>query len=452
MKKLTFVLFSVILVIQVHSQMQPENAGFEQWESVGLNTPEPVDWSSIKTSDNSTLNGFAPYVWDQSADAHSGSYSVKLFNASVLTIVAAGTITNGRVHSDLNPNNGYVFTQTSDSHWNTPFSQKPDSVVVWAKFTPVSGDIAQLKAVLHTGTAKIPDAAQANWIALAQIDIPDQTSTWTRFSAPFNYFNGNTPEYILFVLSSGGTVAHVGSTAYFDDMELIYNPVELDLTVFMQGPYAGNNLMAPTLNPGFLPLNQPYSAAPWNYTGTENVAAIPNGEVVDWILVELRDAASAAAATSATAIAWQAGFLLSDGSVVGLDGSERLSFPVMINQNLFVVLRHRNHIGIMSANSVTETAGIHSYNFSDTGTKIYGSANGFVQLESGFPGLWGMAGGDGNADGTVDQADKNSFWSTIWVGTSGYLSGDYNLNGQFNNPDKNDIWHPNVGKQCEVPD
>ncbi|MBM3436207.1 MAG: hypothetical protein FJY07_08355, partial [Bacteroidetes bacterium] len=319
MKNLLIGLTGIITAIQSYSQQQPENAGFELWESVGLSTPEPVDWSSIKTSDNSTLNGFAPYVWDQSADAHSGSYSVKLFNASVLSIVAAGTITNGRVHSDLNPNNGYVFTQTTDSHWNTPFTQKPDSVAVWAKFTPVSGDIAQMKAVLHTGTAKIPDAAQANWIALAQIDIPNLTSGWTRFSAPFNYINGNTPEYILFVLSSGGTVAHVGSTAYFDDLELIYNPVELDLTVFMQGPYTGNNLMSSALNPGFLPLNQPYPGEPWFYLGTESVEAIPNSGVVDWILVELRDAASAASATAVTSIARQAGFLLNDGSVVGLE-------------------------------------------------------------------------------------------------------------------------------------
>ena len=46
---------------------QPENPGFELWEDVGLDNPEPVDWSSIKTSDGGSLvNAFAPYVWDQS--------------------------------------------------------------------------------------------------------------------------------------------------------------------------------------------------------------------------------------------------------------------------------------------------------------------------------------------------------------------------------------------------
>jgi len=442
---------SFMLTLNSFCQQQPENAGFELWENVGLSVPEPTEWSSIKTSDNGTLNGFAPYVWAQSTNAHSGSYSVNLYNASVLSIVAAGTVTNGQVHSDLNPNNGYVFTNTASAQWNTPFTQKPDSIVFWAKFTPVSGDIAQVKAVLHTGTAKIPDVAQSNWIALAQVDIPNLTSAWTRFSAPFNYFNSNTPQYILFVLSSGGTVAHVGSTAYFDDLELIYNPVELDLTAFMQGPYTGNGLMSTSLNPDLIPLSQPYNTVPWNYGGTDSVPFIPNGQVVDWILVELRDAATADAATSATTIGRQAGFLLNDGSVVGLDGSGRLTFPVMVNQNLFVVLWHRNHPGIMSASPVTESAGIYAYNFSNTASKIYGGISGFVQLETDFPGLWGMAGGDGNADGTIDLADKNSFWSLL-VGKDGYLAGDYNLNGQLNNPDKNDIWLGNQGKQCHVPE
>jgi hypothetical protein len=389
-------------------------------------------------------------VWDQSTDAHTGNYSVKLFNVSVLTTVAAGTITNGRVHSDFNPSNAYVFTNTTNSQWNTPFTQKPDSVVIWAKYTSTGGDIAQVKAVLHTGTAKIPDVAQVNWIALAQINISNSIPTWTRFSAPFSYFNSNTPAYILFVVSAAGTSAHVGSIAYFDDIELIYNEPELDLTVFLQGPYAGGNLMSTSLNPEYLPLNQPFNTNPWDYNGTESVTAIPNSQVVDWVLIDMRDAASAATATGSTTIAKKAGFLLNDGSVVGLDGTGRLTSPLTISQNLFVVIWHRNHLGILSAIPLVKTNGVYTYNFSDASTKVYGGDAGYVLLESGFPALWGMAGGDGNADGIVNDNDKNNFWS-ILVGTRGYLQGDYNLNGHINNPDKNDIWLNNQIKQSQVP-
>jgi hypothetical protein len=450
-KKLLIGLFCLSLAISAYSQQQPENPGFENWETIsGLTVQEPVDWSSIKTSDGgSIVNGLAPYVWDKSTDAHSGTYSVKLYNASVLGIVAAGLVTNGRVHAELS-GTGWVFTDTGNEQWRTACTQKPDSLVVWAKFTSVGGDVAQARAILHTGTAKIPDDAQTNWIASALIEIPNSVSTWTRFSAPFNYINGNTPQYILIVLNAAGFTAHIGTTAYFDDVELIYNEPELDLTVFLQGPYSGNNQMSTSLNPEYLPLNQPYNAAPWNYNGNETVPAIPSTQIVDWVLVDMRDAASAAAATSATSVKKSAAFLLSNGSVVGMDGSGRLTTPLTINQNLYVVIWHRNHLPIMSANALVKTDGVYTYNFSNAVNNIYGTTDGFIQLESGFPPLWGMAGGDGNADGLVNGDDKNNFWS-LFVGKTGYLSGDYNLNGHINNPDKNEIWLNNLTKTSQVP-
>ncbi len=448
--KFILTLLSLIITITLFSQQQPENPGFENWEDVGLLVEEPVEWSSIKTSDNGFLNGLAPYVWDQSTDAHTGSYSVKLYNSSVLGIVAAGTLTNGIVHADMNPDNGYVYTDITNSQHYTTLTQKPDSIAVWAKFFPEPGDIGQVKAVLHTGTAQIPDPAMTNWIALAQIDIPNETATWTRFSAPFNYFNSTTPEYILFVLSSGGTVAIEGSTIYFDDIELIYNDLDLDITVFLEGPYTGSSQMQTLLNPDHIPMAQPYNTAPWNYTGDEMVFPLPNTNIVDWVLVELRDAATAADANGSTMIAQKAGFLLKDGSVVGLDGTNRLSFDVFINQNLFVVIWHRNHLGIMSANPLVKTDGYYAYDFSDAAEKTYGGSTGCKQLETFGPGVWGMIGGDGDANGTVNTVDKTSFWS-ILTGKSGYLSSDYNMDGQTNNPDKNDTWLQNINRESQVP-
>ena len=48
--------------------------------------------------------------------------------------------------------------------------------------------------------------------------------------------------------------------------------------------------------------------------------------MVDWILVDLRDATSAENAGSATRIARKAGIMLTDGSIVGTDGSSPLFF------------------------------------------------------------------------------------------------------------------------------
>ncbi|MBN2174763.1 MAG: hypothetical protein JW731_11575 [Bacteroidales bacterium] len=446
--KLYFIsLFILLFPVVAICQQQPENPGFENWEDVGLNVDEPVDWSSIKTADQ--YGGLAPYVWDQSTDAHSGNYSVKLYNNTVLGIVAAGTLTNGRVHAEL-AGTGYVFSVLDDARWVTPFTQKPDSVVVWAKFFPQGGDIGQVKAVLNTGSAIIPDAGQADYIALAQINITSQTSSWTRFSAPFTYFNSTDPTYILFVLNAANENAHNGTIAYFDDLQLIYNPLLLDLTVFLQGPYNTNKQMFTDLNPDLIPTSQPYNIAPWNYTGTETADPLPSPDIVDWVLVEIRDAVSAAGANGFTTVGRKAGLLMKDGSIVAPDGISMLSFNNYINNNLYVVVRHRNHLAVMSNFALAKTDGVYSYDFSTASDQTYGTTNGCVQLNTIGPAVWGMIGGDGNANKTVGTEDKTNFWS-ILVGKTGYLSADYNLDGQTNNPDKNDIWLKNVGKTGQVP-
>ncbi len=212
------------------SQTQIDNSGFENWENAGTTIDEPVDWSSIKTSDDPTLNGFAPQVWGQSTDAHTGTYSLELTNVSTFGVVANGTVTNGRVHADFDPSLGYVFTDQADTDWNQSFTDQPDSLVGWVKYSPAGNDKGKLHAILHTAAAQIPENGTVlNWVAEAKIEFTVANSTWARFSAPFNYYNSTTPEYILLVLTSGdSTVAVDGSSALVDDLELIYNPASVD--------------------------------------------------------------------------------------------------------------------------------------------------------------------------------------------------------------------------------
>jgi PKD repeat protein len=225
----------------------------------------------------------------------------------------------------------------------------------------------------------------------------------------------------------------------------ILNPdISLELMVFLEGPFSGNQMNTSLGN--LRPLTQPYNILPWNYTGTESVGSIPSN-VVDWLLVELRDAPSAAAATAATMVDRQAAFVLSDGSIVGLDGTSNLIFPNNITQQLFVVIWHRNHLGIMSANPLTLSGGIHSYDFTTGSATVHGGANGHKQLATG---IWGMISGDGNRDGQVGTGDKSGMWDSE-AGKEGYMFSDYNLDRQSNNIDKDGFWVPNMGKGSQVP-
>jgi len=223
--------------------------------------------------------------------------------------------------------------------------------------------------------------------------------------------------------------------------------IDLDLMVFLEGSFAGSE-MVPALNTaGLIPLSQPYNTIPWNYAGSESVGAIPNPDVVDWVLIELRDAPNAGSATGSTQIAMQAAFLLRDGSVVGLDGSSILQFNSSVAQQLFVIVWHRNHLGIMSANGVLAQGGIFTYNFSLSATQVHGGSLGYKQLPGG---LWGMVAGDSNHDGLINITDKSE-WAA-WAGKQGYINADFTMDGQVNNPDKDDRWVPNTTKTGQVPD
>ena len=221
----------------------------------------------------------------------------------------------------------------------------------------------------------------------------------------------------------------------------------IDLKVFLEGPFSGTEMKNDLNVAGLLPLEQPYNIEPWNYNGTESVAAIPNPDIVDWILIEYRDTTDAQFAIGTTLIDRQAAFVSRDGVIVDLDGSSILSFNHSIINSLFVVLWHRNHLGILSANPLTESSGIYTYDFTTSSAQAYNSLS---QKEI-VPGIWGLYSGDGNGDSDINDLDKSNIWESQ-AGEAGYFSGDFNMNCNVDNIDKNDIWKPNEGMGSHVPD
>ncbi len=231
----------------------------------------------------------------------------------------------------------------------------------------------------------------------------------------------------------------------------------VELTAFLEGPYnPGTGFMETTLNnSGFVPGSQPYNPVlpyynnndpVWLYTGTETVGTVPV-DAVDWVVVQLRDADVPGNATSATILDTQAAFIRSDGAIVGMDGVSNLLFDVTVSQNLYVVLFHRNHLGIISANALTETGGIYSYDFTSASTQTYGGTNAVKELE---PGVWGMVAADGDANGLIQNTDETTVWKAD-LGSSGYTGGDFDMNGLTQNTDETDVWKPNLGGGGQVP-
>ena len=224
------------------------------------------------------------------------------------------------------------------------------------------------------------------------------------------------------------------------DYSLSSGDLFLNVKVFMEGPYSDGIMDASLNDLEFIPLNQPFKISPWSYMGLESVTVVPEN-IVDWILVELRSAVS-----SASIVMKRAVFITKDGSLVDLDGVSKIKTAGVQEGNYYVVLRHRNHLAIMSSSKVDVSGNPSLYDFTTNSNKAYGNA---AQINFG-DGRFGMFSADGNGNGSVNNADANSIWKRE-NGKVGYYSGDFDMNGGVNIVDKNSIWKPNNGKSSQVP-
>lgn len=205
-----------------NAQEQLQNGDFEVWENVGAATEEPENWSSLKTAD--ALASTTPQVLTQDV-GRNGGFCPRLEVKTVFGIAANGLMTNGRVHADFNPENGYVFTDDNDPQWNTTFTSRPDSIVGWFKFAPQDSDKGKVEIILHVDEGRLPfNGFESNIVGRAKYEFTEEETEWKRFSAPFNYLSQVDPEFILVTVSSGdSTIAKTGSVLWVDDFELIYN-------------------------------------------------------------------------------------------------------------------------------------------------------------------------------------------------------------------------------------
>lgn len=221
--------------------------------------------------------------------------------------------------------------------------------------------------------------------------------------------------------------------------------ITANLKVYLQGPYSGGGVMTTTLNTNnLIPLNSntAYPALTYGYSAS-TVTSIPNSDIVDWVLVELRTGTA-----SGTKVATRAGFLKSDGTIVDTNGTDPLKFAGLGNGNYYTVVRHRNHLAIMTASAIPLSSNSALYDLSTSQSQAYGTNP--MKLLS--VGSYGMMGGDGNTDGSVDYPiDILSLWFPNF-GLTGYMNSDSNMDGLVDYP--NDIlliWFPNFGLTKQVP-
>ena len=244
-------------------------------------------------------------------------------------------------------------------------------------------------------------------------------------------------------LSSGDALENIANI-YFDfnppvitDPSVLTVPtsgVQVNVNVKLGGPYnSSTGMMNDQLRTqGLIPLNEPYAALGYSFvnggsgTTTSTILSTTGPDaIVDWMILELRDPSQ-----PQTIVASKPVLLQRDGDLVQADGNA-VFFPVPAGQ-YHVAVRHRNHLGVMTASPVALSGTSTSIDFTSSATATWGTAA--RRNMAGTMVLWP---GDTNFDGSVSYMgagnDRDPMLQMIaiptQVVTSTYSSRDVDLDG-----------------------
>ncbi|MBK6829477.1 MAG: hypothetical protein IPG92_01455 [Flavobacteriales bacterium] len=215
------------------------------------------------------------------------------------------------------------------------------------------------------------------------------------------------------------------------------NGVKLAVKVLLDGPYDSNTqLMRDDLRvAGLIPNAEPYTTLGFTQAsdggGEVRQSGITtntgNDAVVDWVLVELRNAG-----TPTQIAATRAALVQRDGDVVAEDGVTPIALLAPAG-SYHVAVRHRNHFGAMTASAINLSTTTTILDFTASSTLTYGTEGrktvGSKQL------LWA---GNVFRDGFIRYTGADNDRDPILVAiggtvptnsTAGYAMQDVNLDG-----------------------
>lgn len=225
------------------------------------------------------------------------------------------------------------------------------------------------------------------------------------------------------------------SSATISISEGFINPQQLNIKIdpklFLQGPYNSGIMLDGLRTTGNIPTTSPYidgmtcNATVFNVSGTNSI--------IDWVWMELRDSAD-----GITVITSMSALLQADGDVVANDGVSPLTLNVPTG-NYYIVLAHRNHLGIRSANTISLTGGILSIDLTGNSALIAGGANAIANMGDGNFALFS---GDFDGNGQIQNSDLTGMLPLL--GIASYSFADLDMNGQVQNTDIT-VLLPNLG-------
>lgn len=210
--------------------------------------------------------------------------------------------------------------------------------------------------------------------------------------------------------------------------------------VLLEGAYSGSGMMHNGLN-NYVPTNQPYNVAPYNYNGGE-VLQTDQSNVIDWVLVEARTGVpnTAGIYKGTSTVETRVGVILADGSFADPTGQPGIKFYNLDeNEEYYFCVRHRNHLDMFTAYPTYGAINMY-YDFTSSVSMALGNQQ--QKLNYDYKAM--MLSGDYNQDGIIQVSDAD-VWRSLPAAADVYNVADGNLDGSIQVSDF-DSWFYNKAK------
>ncbi|MBL0034974.1 MAG: hypothetical protein IPP26_04230 [Flavobacteriales bacterium] len=394
------------------------------WECRGNG---PDGYYVVQVNHVSWLGGTGPFTGEHSVGGtFGGSDHFILWESSVVTAdgVSMQLIPNATV-SDANGCEAYASGTGGIQYWVDPTDQVTVSSSTWDTNTGTA-NVILVDNPGDPGALLPSDQSVVYWLTCLTDPANDRSGmAWeVHQTSPERYELAQLPpgSYEFWLANDGPSV---GSQVPCEGMAISFTVeqpvpgVSLVPRMALGGALGANDLMIDNLRTGgLLPVQEPYTALGYGYVGSHGPTSISPGlltitganAIVDWVVVELRSGIQ-----PSNVLASRPALLQRDGDVVSSDGQPTLHFN-MPAANYHVAVRHRNHIGVMTAASMALGGTSVLVDLTLPSTAIYGTA-----ARSNVNGTMALWPGDATRNGSIAYTGTGNDRDPILQGIGGSL-------------------------------
>ena len=289
-------------------------------------------------------------------------------------------------------------------------------------------------------------------------DVTPTNNTGANATVRMSYFDGELNSLVESTLEAWNDEGTNWINVYPDATDDVANYVETSMDtlgrttlgsgalkfagkIFLQSAYSGGLMNDDLRSKSLLPTTEPYSGMGFTQVGGggETVSAnvfdvTGNDAIVDWIYLQLRNKND-----SSVIVVTKSVLLQRDGDIVDLDGVSPVTFAGIAEDDYYIMILHRNHLGIRTPGPNTLARIETGHDFTTSQSQAWDNPSVFNDQMvdvSGTGTVFGLYMGNVTSDRFVNATDFQATSNFISPNQNNvYHIGDLNLDGFLNSTD-----------------